>query len=68
MDCEHRLDWIKRRPNGNFYCAVCRKVLYEQTELFGVLNAEQRRTNRLLRERRTSRIVGMDKYEQDSNR
>ena len=29
-ECPHKLDWIRRRDTGDFYCTVCRKVLYEQ--------------------------------------
>jgi hypothetical protein len=52
-ECEHRLAWIRKRPDGDFYCTVCRKVLYEQDKLFEEVEEEfekQRRIDRLLRE------------------
>lgn len=29
MDCEHRSEWIRER-NHEKYCAVCRKIIYEE--------------------------------------
>jgi hypothetical protein len=53
--CPHYLKWIRRRDDGDFYCTVCRTVLYEQGELFLTEEEDpeiekQRRIDRLLRE------------------
>ncbi len=50
MECSHdeHPEWIRQRPNEDYYCTVCRMVFYEKP-MIEDMNEEQRRVDRLLR-------------------
>lgn len=40
MECEHKIEWIREREDGDVYCTVCRTIFDSSAKLVEEWNRE----------------------------